>query len=242
MEYRAIKPRKLYEEVAEIIHNMIKQGTLKPGDKLESVQQLAENFQVGRSAIREALSALRAKGLVEMKQGEGTYIKRFDASTIDFSFSSAVLMNKGDIVHLLEVRKAVEIGAVRLAAQNRKEDDIKQLREILGRMKDAFGDDVKEEATDIEFHLAISKATQNPMFYQLMQTVSGMMSANMKETRKIWLYSKETTIETLYEDHIAILEAICSRDGEEAEKRMFNHLTVVEKNMATYYYDREKEN
>ncbi|WP_412888613.1 FadR/GntR family transcriptional regulator [Bacillus sp. 1P06AnD] len=241
MEYKVIKPRKLYEEVAENIHSMIRDGELKPGDKLDSVQQLAENFHVGRSAIREALSALRAKGLVEMKQGEGTYVKQFDASTIDFSFSSAVLMNKEDVVHLLEVRKAVEVGAARLAARNRNEEDLEMLGLILEEMKDAFGNDKREEETDIAFHLAISKATQNPMMYQLMQNVSDMMSLNMKETRKIWLYSNETTIETLYEDHAAITEAITAKDEKLAETMMFNHLTVVEKNMSLYYNDRLSE-
>ncbi|MFS0781639.1 FadR/GntR family transcriptional regulator [Bacillus sp. 1P06AnD] len=241
IEYKVIKPRKLYEEVAENIHSMIRDGELKPGDKLDSVQQLAENFHVGRSAIREALSALRAKGLVEMKQGEGTYVKQFDASTIDFSFSSAVLMNKEDVVHLLEVRKAVEVGAARLAARNRNEEDLEMLGLILEEMKDAFGNDKREEETDIAFHLAISKATQNPMMYQLMQNVSDMMSLNMKETRKIWLYSNETTIETLYEDHAAITEAITAKDEKLAETMMFNHLTVVEKNMSLYYNDRLSE-
>lgn len=68
--YKQIKPKKIYEEVAEAILHMIQTGQLKPGDKLDSVQQLAENFQVGRAAIREALTALRAMGLIEMKQGK----------------------------------------------------------------------------------------------------------------------------------------------------------------------------
>ena len=63
LQYKQIKPKKIYEEVAEALHEMIRTGQLKPGDKLESVQQLAENFQVSRSATREALSALKAMGL-----------------------------------------------------------------------------------------------------------------------------------------------------------------------------------
>ncbi|MDR6997848.1 DNA-binding FadR family transcriptional regulator [Neobacillus niacini] len=78
MNYKKIKPKKIYEEVAEAIQDMIRTGKIKPGDKLDSVQQLAENFQVGRSAIREALTSLRAMGLVEMKQGEGTYVRLFE--------------------------------------------------------------------------------------------------------------------------------------------------------------------
>ena len=83
------------------------------------MQQLAENFQVGRSAIREALSALKAMGLIEMKQGEGTYVRQFEASSIHFPLSTAMLMNKDDVINLLEVRKIIEIGAATSAAAKR---------------------------------------------------------------------------------------------------------------------------
>lgn len=73
---------------------MIKTGQLKPGDKLDSVQALSESFQVSRSAVREALSALKAMGLVEMKQGEGTYLKEFEPDQISQPLSAALLMKK----------------------------------------------------------------------------------------------------------------------------------------------------
>ena len=76
MEYKSIRPKKIYEEISDLILSMIREGTLKPGDKLLSVHQLAEQFGVGRSAVREALSAVRAMGLIEMRQGEGTYVKK----------------------------------------------------------------------------------------------------------------------------------------------------------------------
>src|SRR4051794_30812075 len=111
VKYKQIKPKKIYEEVAETLHEAIRNGTLKSGDKLDSVQQLAENFQVGRSAIREALSALRAMGLIEMKQGEGTYVLQFEAQNLTFPLSTAMLMNQEDVRNLLEVRKIIEAGA-----------------------------------------------------------------------------------------------------------------------------------
>lgn len=235
IEYKKIKPKKLYEEVADALHELIKSGKLKPGDKLDSVQQLAENFQVGRSAIREALSALRALGLIEIKQGEGTYIKRFNEQKLQFGFSPVQLMNKADVIHLLEVRRIVEIGAVASAAKNRTEQDIKDLYTILARMKDGFGNVNIEEETDIHFHLAISKAAHNPMLYHLMQNVSYMMEANMKETRSIWLLSEEHTVTSIYRDHVRIVEAIVEQDEEKAQRSMWDHLTVVEKNLSAFY-------
>lgn len=94
MKYKQIKTQKIYEEVADALLDMIKNGELKPGDKLDSVQALAESFQVSRSAVREALSALKAMGLVEMKQGEGTYLKEFELNQISQPLSAALLMKK----------------------------------------------------------------------------------------------------------------------------------------------------
>lgn len=70
LKYKQIKTKKIYEEVAEALLETIKNGELQPGDKLDSVQALADSFQVSRSAVREALSALKAMGIVEMKQGK----------------------------------------------------------------------------------------------------------------------------------------------------------------------------
>ncbi|MDF2903988.1 MAG: GntR family transcriptional regulator, partial [Bacillus sp. (in: firmicutes)] len=108
MKYRQIKQTKIYEEVADAVHDKIKSGELKPGDKLDSVQQLAENFCVSRSAVREALTALKAMGLIEMKQGEGTYIREFEPTLISSPLTSAILMNEDDVRNLVEVRKILE--------------------------------------------------------------------------------------------------------------------------------------
>lgn len=118
---------------------MIKNGTLKPGDKLLPVHQLAEQFQVGRSAVREALSALRAMGLIEMKQGEGTYVKNFDSSALTKPLNNMLLMKKEDILDLLEVRKVLEVGAVRAAAVKRTEDNLKNMKHWLDEMEKAWG-------------------------------------------------------------------------------------------------------
>ena len=118
MKYKQIKPKKIYEEVADALLELIRSGELKPGDKLDSVQQLAESFSVGRSAIREALTSLRALGLIEMRQGEGTYVNEFSSEDLAFPLQSAILMNQQDVDHLLDVRKILEVGAVANAALN----------------------------------------------------------------------------------------------------------------------------
>ncbi|MFD1778678.1 FadR/GntR family transcriptional regulator [Fredinandcohnia salidurans] len=237
MEYKQIKPKKIYEEVEEALHAMILTGQLKPGDRIESVQQLAENFQVGRSAIREALSALKAKGLVDIKQGEGTFVKEFEASKIIFPLSSAILMNKKDVVHLLEVRKIIETGAAISAAKNRNEEDLKAMAEALEEMKGIHGDGELGEKADFRFHLALSSASHNPLLSTLLEQISGLMIETMKETRRIWLFSKQTTIEKLYREHVKIYQAIEERNEEKSRLAMLLHLENVENILSKYFLE-----
>lgn len=232
--YKQIKPKKIYEEVAEAILHMIQTGQLKPGDKLDSVQQLAENFQVGRAAIREALTALRAMGLIEMKQGEGTYVREFDPAMLSFPISTAILMSKEDVAHLLEVRKLLEVGAAGLAARKRTEEDLRAMQSALTQMREVIGDEELGEKADFLFHMAIAEATKNPLLVSLMNNVSGMMMETMRETRRIWLFAKQATTEQLLEDHIAIFEAIRDQNAELAQERMKEHLGHVEKVLANY--------
>ncbi|WP_132743900.1 FadR/GntR family transcriptional regulator [Scopulibacillus darangshiensis] len=235
MQYKQIKSKKIYEVVADELVQMIKKGTLKPGDKLDSVQQLAENFQVGRSAVREALSALRAMGLVEMKQGEGTYIKEYDPGALSQSISTAVLMNQGDVKDLLEIRKILEVGAAGSASASWQEKDLDIIEEALSEMKMASGDQELGEKADLTFHMGIANASHNKLLVHLMNSVSETMAETMKETRRIWIYSKETTSERLYQEHKSIFEAIERRDATKAQHLMLAHLVEVEKVLMAYF-------
>ncbi|GAD15377.1 gntR family transcriptional regulator [Geobacillus kaustophilus GBlys] len=234
LAFKRIKTKKIYEEVAEAIFDMIKNGELKPGDKLDSVQQLAEQFQVGRAAIREALTALKAMGLIELKQGEGTYVREFDPTVMTFPLSIAVLMNKEDIWHLLEVRKLLEAGAASLAAAKRTDRDLDAMTEALRQMKEGIGSDELGEKADLAFHMAIAAASQNPMLVSIMNSVSGMIVETMRETRRIWLFSKQTTTEKLLAEHQAIFEAIRDQNPDAARTRMLEHLTNVENVLRRY--------
>ncbi|MEH7306135.1 FadR/GntR family transcriptional regulator [Neobacillus drentensis] len=235
MKYKKIKPKKIYEEVAEAIYDMIRTGQVKPGEKLDSVQQLAENFQVGRSAIREALTSLRAMGLVEMKQGEGTFVKEFGTEQITFPLSTAILLNKEDFAQLLEVRKIIEIGTAAAAAKKRTSQHLEMMEKALEEMKSAQGDETLGEIADLQFHFALADAAQNPLLLSLMNHVSGLMGETMKETRRVWLFSKQTTVERLYEEHKDIYEAIKEQDEEKARNLMLVHLENVEDILQQYF-------
>ncbi|MEN2452703.1 FadR/GntR family transcriptional regulator [Bacillus sp. JR_15] len=228
MKYKQIKTKKIYEEIADALIESIRTGELLPGEKLDSVQSLSESFQVSRSAVREALSALKAIGLIEMKQGEGTYVKQFDPEQLAFSLSPAFLMKQHDVRQLLEVRTIIETGAVKKAALLRTDDDLHQLRDALEQMKLAEAHEEIGEEADLTFHLVLAKASKNDVLKVLMNQVSSLLVETMRETRKVVLFSTKASIRKLYEEHEQIYKAIVARQPEEAEKAMLTHLKNVE--------------
>jgi GntR family transcriptional regulator, transcriptional repressor for pyruvate dehydrogenase complex len=229
VEFRQINRKKIYEEVADRIQQMILDKKLKPGDKLAPVTELAERFQVGRSAVREALSALQAMGYIEMRQGEGTFVRHFNVDALSRPLSPAVLLKSEEILELLEVRKVMETASAGLAAERRTSEDLQALREALDKMRKGIhaSEELGEQA-DIEFHLAVARATHNRMLSHFMNTLSSAMRETMKESRKIWLYGEKATAERLYQEHEGIFQAIFEGDGSLARERMQNHLTKVE--------------
>lgn len=238
MKYQKIKTRKIYEQVAEQIRSMIEKGQLKPGDKLDSVKTLAENFNVGRSAVREALSALKAIGLVEIHQGEGTYVREFDPTTISLHISTAMLANPKDIMDLMEVRKIMEVGSAGVASLNWKEEDLIPIEAALDRMWKGLDSEEIGERADFDFHLAIASATHNDLLKNLMDKISEKIIETMRETRRIWIYSDKSTTQKLYHEHVSIYEAIKMRDPNLAQQRMMNHLIKVEEVLRQFYVKR----
>lgn len=228
MEYKRIKPKKIYEQVADSLIEMIKAGQLKPGDKLDSVEQLAQNFDVGRSAVREALSGLRSMGLVEMRQGEGTYIKEFDPKRFTLPVSTAFLMKQKDVKELYQVRKVLEVGTAGLAAEHYQENDLLEMERALVVMEHAKGNEKLAERADTEFHLAIAQATHIDLLINLMGSVAELMSETIREARQILLYTEDRA-DLLLDEHKRIFAAIKSRQSDQARAAMYDHLEKVEK-------------
>lgn len=233
MEYKKIKTRKAYEEVADSILNMIEKQDLNPGDKIESVEQLAENFGVSLSAVREALSGLRSMGVIETRQGKGTYINAYNSSNIVFSAKTAFLMNMDDVKELYELRKFLEASTANLAANSRNEEDLKLIEIALLKMRDAKEDEQSASSADTEFHWAITQATHNNLFIKLMDSVADTMSKTIQETRKVLLHSNHQ-IDELYVEHRRIYEAIKDKNPIKAQKYMYEHLERVNSDLLRY--------
>lgn len=226
-------PKKIYEEIADLIKSQIEEGHWPPGHRLDSVEQLAKNYNVSRSAVREAMSALRALGYVDIRQGEGTFVAQFDSLNFSAQVANSLLMNEKQIRDMYEVRKVLEVGAAKLAAAHRTEEDLKELEDALQKMYEADIQGQTGEEADMAFHLAVAKATKNEVLIHFMQSVSEIMRDVLRDTRNVLLY-KEDKAASLYKEHRRIYDAIRERRPDLAHDEMFFHLTNVEKSLQHY--------
>jgi GntR family transcriptional repressor for pyruvate dehydrogenase complex len=225
MNYKRIKPKKIYEQVAETIYEKISTGKLKPGDKLDSVQQLAVNLEVGQAAIREALASLRTMGLIEIKHGEGTFVRQLEPGQMTIPLS--ILLKGEAIENLFELRKIIEVGAASSAAKKRKEPHLQKMEAALKKMETKCGNAEFDETADFEFHLAIAEASGNPLLLGIMDQVSGLLREMIKET-SIRFSAKGYDPKAYYYEHILIYEAICVQNEEKARESVLLHLENVE--------------
>lgn len=136
MDVKPIKTKKIYEEIVEQIKELFAQGDLKPGDKLLSEREFAERLQVSRASVREALSALEAMGLIEIKPGEGTFIRQMGVSSIIEPLALLLLMEKDQVFELFELRKILEVEAAGLAALRATSEDVERMFEVIKKMEE----------------------------------------------------------------------------------------------------------
>lgn len=222
MHIQKISTKKVSDSVAEQIEEMIRSGTFQVGEKLPSVRELCEMFGVGRSAVRDAITTLKGKGIVDVKQGEGTYILEFDSARL---FNNHLLLTQPrDISQLYQVRKILEPGIAELAAIHRKEADLQLMAEIFANPTMNGWD------SDYLLHTAIAKAAGNEIIIQLLEFISTTMKNAMIDFHH-YIKKNPTTAQMMEKQHFKIYESIKLGKPENAKQMMMEHLDYVEKEL-----------
>ncbi|MCL6634253.1 MAG: FadR family transcriptional regulator [Peptococcaceae bacterium] len=228
MDFKPIKTKKIYEEIIEQVKNLIAEGVLNPGDKLISEREMAERLKVGRSAVREAFRALEAMGIIEIRQGEGTFVKEVTKDTLAQVLALVLMTERDTARELLELRKILEVEAAGLASLRHTGEELKKMEEALKQMeKDIESGDLGQQA-DWTFHYAVAEASHNSLLVMLMDSISDTMRRVLRKARQE-LYRTPGTPQRLLEEHHAIFEAIRQGRDQAARRAMFEHLDRVEK-------------
>ncbi len=228
MNFKPIRTKKVYEEIMEQVKNLIAEGVLNPSDKLISERELADQLKVGRSAVREAFRALEARGIVEIRHGEGTFVKGGGTESLTEVLAMAGMMDKDITRELLELRKILEVESAGLASLRHTAEDLECMRQALKKMKSDIEAGSLGEEADWLFHYSIAGATHNSLIIRLMDTIGDTMRQVLKKAREE-LYMTPGTPQRLLKEHIRIFEAIRQGNDRESRQFMYAHLDHVEK-------------
>jgi DNA-binding FadR family transcriptional regulator/energy-coupling factor transporter ATP-binding protein EcfA2 len=222
--YQPVDRSELYDQVADQLYEMIGRGVFKPGDRLPSERELAERFKVSRNSVRDAYRALEARGLVEIRQGDGIYVHEVSQEGVYQSILDFLVTHKKTTQEIIQVRLSIEPEVAYSAAQNATDEDIRELEEILARHEEkaAGGDPGVEE--DALFHHTLARMTGNQFLLKLMD----LLADSLTETRETMLTYSGTTSRL---GHQRVLDAIRRRDPKGARAAMQAHIEEV---MATY--------
>lgn len=222
---KPVKAKRISDQVFEQLREHIYRGQLKPGEQLMPERELSEAMGVSRTTIRNAINRLVFMGLLEQKQGKGTFV-----SAPDFMKTNplALAMDAGEasVEDLLEVRMGLESHAAALAAQRATEKDIGFLEESVREMQKEVKSGRLGTEADVSFHMAISYASKNPAQIQVMKNFSDFLFFAIRESR-VQLYEEPAQIEKILEQHTQILKAIKSRDAKKAYETMNEHIRFV---------------
>jgi GntR family transcriptional repressor for pyruvate dehydrogenase complex len=228
--FNKVKTKKVYMKIVEQVRDLIKEGRLKPGDKLPPEQVLAEEFGTSRPSVREALSALEILGITESRGGKGNFIKdNFNFPLYEQKFRE--LEEEESPFELLEARKVLETEIVGLAAKNATEEEIATIQESLSKMKGAMTNIPEIMEFDREFHINIARAAHNSLLFSMMIYLTDLLK------EKLWINLKEKSWsipgrpQKYFKEHNEIYNAIKNKDSKGARKRMYDHLAGVERDL-----------
>jgi len=240
--HASIKHQKLSDVITERLESMVLDGTLVAGEKLLPERLLAEKFQVSRPSLREAIQNLQAKGLIERKQGGGTFITQNLSAKMTDPLLALVASRPETQFDLLEFRHALEGMAAYYAALRGQPEDYQALNNALNSLpslqhsnvnaaklgSSQAKDNPEQEAEAlVEFYLTMAKAAHNMVLLHVMRSMRGMLVENIKRNLEMLRAGADVEAQIREQRH-AIVQAISSQDPEAARKASNEHLGFVE--------------
>lgn len=211
--------------LSETIHRELERGILDGrlpgGEKLPTEHALAERYAVSRSVVREAVARLKAEGMVEARQGSGTYVAK-QPRVLSFREQAEAMP---ELKQVLELRRIVEVAVAGFAAERRSESDLKAIRASLAAMDKALASGESGAAADDAFHEAIAAAAKNPY----LQRIVNFVSAQFSEVRRMtWEPADYPDLRQRAQDeHHKLFAAIAARDVDTAQRYAGAHLDGV---------------
>ena len=220
---RQVRKTKVYHEIVDQIRGLIAAGRIKPGDRLPPERELAELFKASRNSVRDAIRVLEQMGLIESRQGDGTYVRSVSAEELAEPLALMLLQSRTQMRELWEVRRVLEPALAEFAAERITEEELGELEAILEaqRRKVETGFLALEE--DTAFHYGIAEAARNTVMLRAVDTLVDLL----RQSRERSLQQHDRPAYSLA-GHRRILAALRRRDPEGARAEMLRHLGDME--------------
>ena len=222
LPFSAVQPGlKLTDQVAQQLEAQIRSGQFMPGDKLPTEAVLSQQLEVSRTVVREAVSQLKSRNLVESRQGSGVYVKAPGIEPL--SFHDLPSTNKEAVIQIVEVRRALESEVAELAAQRRNRDDLRRIQRAVKALAAAVAQGKDGVDEDIAFHRAIGHAAGNPFLLSTLDYLAQYLRGATRVTRANEARREDFRLAVVTE-HARIVDAIKAGDAAEARQAATDHM------------------
>ncbi len=212
------KPRKLPEQVADKLREMIIEEGVKTGSKLPAEAELMVRFGVSRSTVREAVKILQTEHIVDIRQGQGTFLCAMPGLASD-PLGLRFADQEELIGMLLETRLLIEPNVAALAALRRKEEHLQEMKALLDKMDSAYLHSEDYTPYDSEFHALIARCTGNDVVQRLVPTIQESIQAGYHHTQRV-----EGSYQRASQCHLEMYRGILERDPERARQAAQRHM------------------
>jgi GntR family transcriptional repressor for pyruvate dehydrogenase complex len=223
MEIAPIKSTRIYQEIVRQVKTMISEGRLKSGDQLPPERELAEKFVVSRTSVREALRALESLGLVEIRPGEGTFVREVSVEALIEPLALVMVSQREALAELFEARRLIEPALAALAARRATSEEVQEMERILEAQAKEVAAGRTGLEQDAEFHAAIGAAAHNRAITRIAHAVMDLLRQSREDS-----LSTPGRPQRSHDDHQRVLAAIRARDEAAARQAMIEHLEAVE--------------
>ena len=218
-----IKSTRIYQEIVRQVKAMIAEGRLKSGDQLPPERDLAEKFVVSRTSVREALRALESLGLVEIRPGEGTFVREVSVESLIEPLALVMLSQREALGELFEARRLIEPALAALAARRATPEDVQEMERILEAQAKEVAAGRTGLEQDAQFHSAIGAAAHNRAITRIAHAVMDLLRQSREDSLNM-----PGRPDRSHNDHRRLLAAIRGRDENAARQAMIDHLEAVE--------------
>ncbi|MEY8354571.1 FadR/GntR family transcriptional regulator [Lachnospiraceae bacterium 54-53] len=216
----AIKKVNVADAVYESMIGLIAGGNWAEGTKIPSENELKGRFKVSRNTVRQAIQKMSALGIIEARQGEGTFVKKIDTSFYLNMLIPTVFLGDSSCITILEFEKSIQVESVKLAGKRASPEEIDGLKQYIQLMGNE-SDPEQFFEYDIEYHKYLSKITHNEMFYKSMSIIKSMLKENLREV--VLRYGTKESIA----HHTDIYQKLKSGEIQEATDIMDEHMKVM---------------